>query len=77
MRERPVGEIILLTLTATVCFVIICVVAGVVVIEVVDPSADTGEAQRTIDGVIELMLGAVLGFMARNTMPSKPEDKMK
>ena len=53
-----------LMLTATVCGALLLVGAGIVVIEVVNPQADTSGGVTAVSTTISTLAGAVLGLIA-------------
>jgi hypothetical protein len=66
-ERRPVGELLVLIITGTVCAILLVVTVGIVVLEAIDPDADTSGAGRAISGVLSTLTGVAAGFLAGRT----------
>lgn len=74
-RDRPTGEILVLSITATVCFGVLA--SGVLVALVVlkDPHADVSIWVSRITGILNTMVGLLAGFLAGRTDREKLLDE--
>lgn len=79
MRGRPTLDLMVLMLTATVCFAILATGATIAIIEIKDPSADTSNIVQSLLSIISGILGALLGLLAgkREQMLHPPEEERK
>jgi len=67
LRERSTGEIMVLSITATVCFGIIASGALVGVLVLVRPDVDVTPWITRITGLLNTMIGLLAGFLAGRT----------
>ena len=64
MKNRSVIEIVALTLTFVGAFAVIATGALVAIIEIRDPTADTGEMANSLLAIIAGIFGALFGLLA-------------
>ena len=84
MRNRSVLEIMILTFTFVVGFMIVGLSVLILIVEVKNPAADTGIIANTLMSLVSGILGALLGLIAGkstaggglNTRPDGTEDDM-
>lgn len=76
LGDRSTIELMVLMLTTTVCLGLLLIGAGITVIELVNPEADTSVAVAGLGSVLGTLLGAVLGLLAghRDRLPPPPGD---
>lgn len=67
LRDRSTGDLLVLMIAGTVCFMVISTGAAIVVIEIVNPSSDTSSAVRQVTGIINTLIGLLAGFLAGRT----------
>lgn len=67
LRDRPVGELLVLIVTVTVCLILLISTVAVAVAEIIDPDTDTSAAGRAISGVLSSLTGLAAGFLAGRT----------
>lgn len=65
--RRSTGELLVLIITLTVCAILLVVTVGIVVLEAIDPDADTSTAGRAISGMLSTLTGVAAGFLAGRT----------
>jgi hypothetical protein len=65
--RRSTGELLVLIITLTVCAILLVVTIGIVVLEAIDPDADTSTAGRAISGMLSTLTGVAAGFLAGRT----------
>lgn len=63
MRNRSVIEIMVLVFTGVVSFLLVAMGITIAVVEILDPSADTDSASRTLFTAINIIIGALLGML--------------
>lgn len=66
-------DIVILMFTVTICLVLVISSTGVVVAEFHDPSADTTSAQSAVGGAVQVIIGAVLGYLLRGRKTDEKE----
>lgn len=65
LRNRSTAEVLVILFASTVCFVIIATGATVAILEIRDSSVNTDSIVSSIDEVVQVLVGAVLGYLAR------------
>lgn len=65
MTDRTTRELVLIVLVVALSVALIIVVAGVVTVEVINPSADTSRAAGAIGSVFSALTGIVVGYLVR------------
>ena len=73
--RRSTIEVMVLLLTATVCGALLLVGGGIVVIEVVNPQADTTVGVTALSTTISTLAGAVLGLIAGHSTRDKIRER--
>ena len=77
-QERPTGEIMVLTITFTVCFGVMASGLFVAFIVVFHPGTDVSIWVTRITGILNTMLGLLAGFLAgrtdRNVLTHREEE---
>lgn len=82
MRNRSVLEVMILTFTFVVGFMIVGLSVLILIVEVKNPAADTGIIANTLMSLVSGILGALLGLIAGkstgggglNTRPDGSDD---
>lgn len=64
MNSRTQGIVVVL-FAATICLVLLAAVVTVGVLEVQDSGADTSATVERLDSVVQVLVGVVLGYLAR------------
>lgn len=64
MRNRSVLEVMILTFTFVVGFMIVGLSVLILIVEVRNPAADTGIIANTLMSLVSGILGALLGLIA-------------
>lgn len=72
-RDRPTADIIVLILAVSVGLIVVVLTLAVVLAQFISPNLDFVAAARVISGVINTVIGALIGYMAGNRMP-QPKD---
>jgi len=62
--SRPAGEVVVIWLTITVCTVLVLFVVEVAVALIWFPHLDLSAAARTVAGIINTVVGAIVGWLA-------------
>ena len=65
--ERPTGEILVLSVTFTVCFSVVATGLFVALIVVIHPDADVSVWVARVTGLLNTMIGLLAGFLAGRT----------
>ena len=66
-RDRPTGEVLVLTITFTVCFGVLASGMTVALIEIFHPGTDVTVWVTRITGIFNTMIGLLAGFLAGRT----------
>lgn len=61
---RPTLDLVVLMVTGTVCGILIAGTVAILVVEAIDPSADTSGAIRSLAAVLEVLVAAMVGYLA-------------
>lgn len=61
---RPTVDVVILILTVTVCASLLLTGAGIIVLELRDPTTDTSAAASALGGIVTGITGALLGLIA-------------
>lgn len=67
LSDRPTGEILILSVTFTVCFGVLASGATVALISFFHPSTDVSTWVARITGILNTMIGLLAGFLAGRT----------
>ena len=67
--NRPTSDVIVLILTFTVCFVIIADLVFLIFLSLHQPDKDLGEFSRNVGDIVNVLIGAVVGYLAGNKIP--------
>ena len=62
-KKRSAIDLVVLMLTATVGLMLILSVVGVFILRLLHPEADTSRAGEAISGLIQTIVGALVGFI--------------
>lgn len=73
-RDRPTAELIVLGLTAMVCFVITVEVIGLIVFAFITPKDGVVGAAGKINDVISMVLALIVGYLAGQNTGSKKDE---
>lgn len=74
LKDRSTAELVVLALTLTVCIVILGFVAFILVLSVHRPSVELAEVARNISDVINVLIGALVGYLAGTRQSKKDRD---
>ena len=74
LGERSTGEIIVLVIAVSVCFVVVFGVIAIAVVEVIDSETDTIGAAAVISDVVNTLIGVMAGFLAGRTEGATPAE---
>ena len=77
MRGRSVVELLVLGLAFVIGFAVCCLGAAIVVVEIVNPEADTTPAVTALGTLVTGILGAVLGLVGSSSheLRRRPDDE--
>ena len=64
LSDRRTGDLLVLMVAGTICFVVIFGTILLFTTELFSPSTDTGPGLRTIGGIINTLVGLLAGFLA-------------
>ena len=67
MRNRSAVELLTLGMAAVVGLAVLGLGAAIVVVEIVNPEADTGRALDVLGTMVSAIFGALLGLIARGS----------
>ena len=67
LRDRPTGELLIMTITFTVCFSVLASGAAILLIEVIHPETDVSLWVSKVTGVLNTLIGLLAGFLAGRT----------
>ena len=67
MRNRSTVELLVLGLAAVIGLAVIGLGTAIVIVEVVNPEADTGPALNVLGTLVSAIFGALLGLIARGS----------
>jgi hypothetical protein len=67
LRDRPTGELLVLMISTTVCFSIICIVLAVLLMETIRPATDTTDLTAAVGRVITTTVALAAGFLGGRT----------
>lgn len=71
--KRSLGDTLILMLAATICFIIIISVIGVIIIESTSPETNTSNAVSQIGHIINTLIGVLAGFLAGKTQKARED----
>jgi hypothetical protein len=74
IRDRSTGDLLVLLVAGTVCFMVLATGATIMVIEIVNPESDTTSAVRQVTGIVNTLIGLLAGFLAGRTDLSMQSD---
>ena len=61
---RPASELIVLLVAGTVCAVVAFTVLGIIVVEIVNPEANTGQIAAIMGDILNTLIGLAAGLLA-------------
>lgn len=64
---RSTTDLLILLIASTICFSVLAAGATVAIIEIKDPSVDTSQAFKSVQDVINTLIGLLAGFLAGRT----------
>lgn len=67
LRDRPTGDLLVLMIAGTVCFVVLGSGFTALVIEVINPDVDTAPIIRQVSDIVSTLIGLLAGFLAGRT----------
>jgi len=67
MRDRSTGEIMVFMVAATVCGSVVVGMGAIIIVSIVNPGFDGGEAARQISDLLNTLVGLLAGFLAGRT----------
>ena len=67
MRNRSAVELLTLGLAAVIGLAVLGLGAAIVIVEIVNPEADTGPALNVLGTLVSAIFGALLGLIARGS----------
>jgi len=67
LRDRSTGDILVLLIAGTVCFMVLATGGTIAIVEITSPSSDTTAAIRAVTGIINTLIGLLAGFLAGRT----------
>jgi len=62
-RQRPVIDIVVVMLSATVGIVMVLSIIGILIIRIMKPEADISRGAEAIGGLTTTLVGALVGFI--------------
>jgi hypothetical protein len=74
-KDRPTAEIVVLTLTATACSVVILDLLLLGILTIFKPEVELAEFARNVGDVVNVLIGAVVGYLAGTFSPIKDNDE--
>jgi hypothetical protein len=77
VKNRSVMEIIVLTFTLIIAFVIVGLSSALIFLEVRDPSTDTSVLTATLSSLVSAIFGVLVGTMINkgDKINSRPDDE--
>ena len=73
LSDRRTGDLLVLMVAGTICFVVVFGSIALFGTELVNPGADTAPGLRTIGGVMNTLVGLLAGFLAGKSGIARPE----
>lgn len=67
MKNRSTTDLLILLIAFTICFSVLAAGATVAIIEILHPEVDTTIAFKSIQDVINTLIGLLAGFLAGRT----------
>jgi hypothetical protein len=64
VSERPTADLVLLIITGLIAASVLLAGAGLILISVLRPDSDLAPLYGTFGNMIDLLIGAVLGYLA-------------
>jgi hypothetical protein len=72
LGDRPTPDLVVVLLTICVVFVVVFSLVGAVVLRIVEPTTDLTNIAKSIAGITNTLIGAVVGYLAgRGVIPSE------
>jgi hypothetical protein len=76
LLDRPTPDLVVISLTAVVAFVIVATIVAVLTAKVVHPDADVTALTTRIAGLTNTLIGAIVGYLAgRGVVPDGAADE--
>jgi hypothetical protein len=78
IRDRSTGDLLVLLVAGTVCFMVLSTGATIMIVEIIDSKTDTTSAVRQVTGIVNTLIGLLAGFLAGRTdysLQNRPPDK--
>lgn len=67
IRRRSTTDLLILMIAGTICFGVLAAGATIATIEIKNPGADTSTAYKSVQDVINTLIGLLAGFLAGRT----------
>jgi hypothetical protein len=67
IRRRSTTDLLILLIAFTICFAVLAAGATIGIIEIKHPSTDTSVAYKSVQDVINTLIGLLAGFLAGRT----------
>lgn len=67
IRSRSTTDLLILMIAGTICFAVLAAGATIGIIEIKNPGANTSVAYKSIQDVINTLIGLLAGFLAGRT----------
>ena len=66
-RDRSTGEIMVMMVAATVCGSVVVGMGAIIIVSIINPDFDEGEAARQVSDLLNTLVGLLAGFLAGRT----------
>lgn len=67
IRSRSTTDLLILMIAGTICFAVLAAGATIGIIEIMDSGSDTSTAYKSLQDVINTLIGLLAGFLAGRT----------
>ena len=64
MRNRSTADLVILALTAVVCFVVVVSIVGVFALSFVHPELEISSLTQRIGTIVSQVIGVIVGYIA-------------
>jgi hypothetical protein len=77
LRDRTTGDLLVMLIASTVCFLVVGTGVTIMVVEILNPQVDTEGAVGQVSDVVNTLIGLLAGFLAGRSDVAKIEQETR